>query len=116
MWIVKSKLQKMNFSSWLTSSKQIPSVTACSTVTHTEELPDGTAVTYTAPIQSKASEPKTHPEFVSYCTSLVQYYLQCFQEITTQFLEYLTYLTKYCSYLSVPILVSLEASIHKFYV
>ena len=26
------------------------------------------------------------------------------------------YLTKYCSHLSVPILLSLEASIHKFYV
>ena len=85
-------------------------------VTHTEELPDGRVVTYTTPLQGKASEPKTRPELYQLLYAFGQYYLQCFPAKTAGFLEYLTYLTKYCAHLSMPILVSLEVSIRKFYV
>ena len=84
-------------------------------VTHTEELPDGRVVMYSTPLQGKALEPKMRPELYQLLYTFGQYYLQCFPAKTVGFLEYLTYLTKYCAHLSMPILVSLEMSIRKFY-
>ena len=49
------------------------------TVTHTEELPDGRVISYTVPLQSKASGPKTRPELYQLLYTFGQYYLQCFQ-------------------------------------
>ena len=64
----------------------------------------------------RSQDLKTRPQLFYALYSWGQFYLQCFPEKTTAFLEYLAFMIKYGVIYPVPMLVKLDNKIRQFYV
>ena len=82
----------------------------------TQESEDGKSSYITFATTPKHQDPKTQPQFFHALYSWGQFYLQCFPEKATAFLEYLLFISKYGVIYNVPTLISLDQKIRKFYV